>query len=79
VVNRHPADSVELSLDLGSLGSVAVETALVLSDEDVHAVNTAAQPLRVRPVPLSSARLEGSSLKTRLPPVAWAMIRFATA
>ena len=79
VVNRHPAAAVELSLDLRSVMPVCVETSLVLSDEDVHAVNTSSQPLRVRPAPLPDTRLNGTSLCTRLPPVSWAMIRLEMA
>ena len=79
VVNRHPTAAVELSLDLGSLPPVGLETALVLSDEDVHAVNTMAQPLRVRPAPLPGTRLDGTMLSTGLPPVSWAMIRLKIA
>jgi alpha-N-arabinofuranosidase len=75
VVNRHPTAAIELSLDLRSLPHASVETALVLSDEDVHAVNTSTQPLRVRPEPLPYTRLDATSLSTRLPPVSWAMIR----
>lgn len=79
VVNRHPSAAVELSLDLGSMPPVTVDTALVLNDEDVHAVNTSSQPLRVRPATLTDTRLDGTSLGTRLPPVSWAMIRLEIA
>ena len=75
VVNRHPEAAVELSLDLRSVPPVSVESALVMSDEDVHAVNTSSQPHRVRPAPLPDTGLDGTSLKTLLPPVSWAMIR----
>ena len=79
VVNRHPTAAVELSLDLGSVPAVRVESALVLSDEDVHAVNTLAQPQRVRPAPLPDTRVDDASLRTRLPAVSWAMIRLERA
>jgi alpha-N-arabinofuranosidase len=79
VVNRHPAAAVELSLDLRSIMPVTVEEALILNDEDVHAVNTSSHQLRVRPGPLPDTRLEGTSLWIRLPPVSWVMIRLATA
>lgn len=78
IVNRHPSAAIELSLDLQMLPP-SVETALVLTDEDVHAVNTSTHPLRVRPAPLPDTRLSGTSLSTRLPPVSWAMIRLEMA
>ena len=79
VVNRHPTTGVELTVDLSSIPPEGIDTALVLSDGDVHAVNTALDPHRVRPMPLSDARLDGTTLSTRLPPVSWAMIRLETA
>ena len=79
VVNRHPTAAVELSLDLRSVQPARVETALVLSDEDVHAVNTSARPLRVRPAPLPYSRIDNTSLSARLPPVSWAMIQLGAA
>jgi alpha-N-arabinofuranosidase len=75
MVNRHKAAAVDLSLDLSCMPPVTAGTALVLTDEDVHAVNTSSHPLRVRPATLSGITLDGPLLSTQLPPVSWAMIR----
>jgi alpha-N-arabinofuranosidase len=75
MVNRHKAAAVDLSLDLSCMPPVTAGTAVVLTDEDVHAVNTSSHPLRVRPATLSGITLDGPLLSTQLPPVSWAMIR----
>lgn len=75
LVNRHPESAVELTLDLGSVQPATVASATVLSDDDVHAVNTSAEPNRVRPEPLNGVEVVGTSIGIRLPSVSWAMVR----
>jgi alpha-N-arabinofuranosidase len=74
VVNRGDTESVDLEIALrGERRSVAV-TATTLSDSDVYAQNTLADPERVIPKVNSSAKVAGSGAIVALPPVSWTVI-----
>ena len=73
MVNRHPSEPVRLSIDVAAgIGSGAA-SGTVLSDADIHAVNTASDPDRVRPRPLDVAMRAGR-LQATLPAASWAML-----
>ena len=73
VVNRHPSEPVRLSIDVAAgIGSGSASGTL-LSDADIHAVNTASEPDRVRPRPLDVA-IRAGRLQATLSPVSWAML-----
>lgn len=75
VVNRHLTDPIELVIDLRPFTDAALAHAVVLSDDDPHAVNTEAAPDRVVPRPVERAIVADGILSTMLPPVSWTMIR----
>ncbi|MFW2513917.1 alpha-N-arabinofuranosidase [Demequina sp. SO4-13] len=72
-VNRSLGESIEVSVDVASLGATRVGEAHVLSDPDVYAANSLDEPDRVVPRALET-RLDGSVLTFTLPPVAWAAV-----
>ncbi|KAI9003992.1 glycoside hydrolase superfamily [Hyaloraphidium curvatum] len=75
-VNRSLDRAVDVDLALrGFAGTSKVIEWTVLSDPDLKAVNTEHEPDRVRPRAQGGARLEGGSLKARLPPASWNVIR----
>jgi alpha-L-arabinofuranosidase len=74
LVNRSQAEEVEVSLDLAALGVGALAEALTLADHDPYAVNTAAQPDRVRLRPTPRATVAGGTLQLTLPPVSWTAV-----
>lgn len=79
VVNRHPDDSVEVSVDLGAGAALSLIEELVLADPDPHAANTPAAPDRVVPRAGGSATIRGGKLVATLRPVSWTMIRLGPA
>jgi alpha-N-arabinofuranosidase len=75
VVNRHLRESVTMEVDVGDGDGWHVATALVINDEDAHAVNTQGDPLRVRPRDLGAITVEGRGAQAVLPPASWSLIR----
>ena len=67
-VNRSLTDSMETALDLGGLGTLTKERHIILSCDDLKAVNTADDPDRVAPLELPVEE------KTLLPPHSWNVI-----
>ncbi|HEX6447749.1 MAG TPA: alpha-N-arabinofuranosidase [Streptosporangiales bacterium] len=70
-VNRSVTDPVRLDLDVRALPALRLAEHSVLANGDVRAVNTAADPDRVRPRPGTGAELGARSLSVTLPPVSW--------
>lgn len=79
LVNRSPAEPVELDLAVDSLGPCRLMEHVVLADDDPHARNTAEAPERVVPRRLTSAPVAGGRLSVVLPAVSWTMLRFEPA
>lgn len=75
LVNRSTDAPAEVTVDLSALGVVALGEAVTLSDADPYARNTLADPNRVVPRTLTSARIIGRSLVVTLDPVSWSAIR----
>ncbi|MGX5695536.1 arabinosylfuranosidase ArfA [Agromyces soli] len=71
LVNRSVSEPVTLTVDIASLGEVSLLESHTLSDDDVYAKNTLADPERVAPRANDSVRIEGGSLTVTLPPVSW--------
>ncbi|MFB9531909.1 arabinosylfuranosidase ArfA [Nonomuraea roseola] len=75
VVNRDRRGPCELRVALPQ-GLLPAEH-LELADDDLSAVNSAADPGRVAPRPGTGLRMDGRDATLTLPPVSWTMIRFA--
>lgn len=75
-VNRSVADSVLLEVDFQDQRSLMYLDGLRLSDFDLGATNTAADPLRVVPKPVTDALFDGRQLQAPLPPCSWNVFRF---
>ncbi|NLP83218.1 alpha-N-arabinofuranosidase [Microbacterium sp. CFH 90308] len=71
LVNRSQDEAVTVTVDVASLGDVRVLEAHTLSDDDVYAKNTLAEPERVAPRANETVVLEGGVLTLELPPVSW--------
>ena len=75
VVNRHPAEATELTVDLRGVAGVAPAEHLVLSAAaDPSAANTLEQPERILPEARQLDR-DGRPLVIRLPAASWNVIR----
>lgn len=74
IVNRSPDAVTTVTIDVSSLGDVAIVESHMISDDDVYAANTLDQPGRVTPKPVSSAVLVDGTLTIELPAVSWTAI-----
>jgi alpha-L-arabinofuranosidase len=77
LVNRDQSADVTLEADVRALGDVHVTEHLTLTDRDIRAQNTPADPLRVRPAAASGTAVDEGRLTARLAPVSWNLIRIA--
>jgi alpha-N-arabinofuranosidase len=64
-----------LEAELRDLGRLAVHEHRVLTDPNIHAPNTAADPDRIAPKPGLGARIEAGRLLLELPPRSWTVLR----
>jgi alpha-N-arabinofuranosidase len=71
LVNRNSGEDIVTTVDVRALKPQRVTEHLVLSDRDVRATNTAAEPDRVRPRTEESAELDGGRLTVSLPATSW--------
>ena len=73
-VNRSQLDSIGIDLDVRALPKLSQVEHRALGHADPSAVNSSADPDRVTPRKLSTARLQDGRLETVLPPVSWNVI-----
>jgi alpha-N-arabinofuranosidase len=79
LVNRDLGQAAEAAVDVSWLGAPAVLEAFTLAGDDPFAVNSAAQPDRVRPAANTTVRLENSrTLRLTLPPMSWTAVALGT-
>lgn len=74
-VNRCTDKPLELTADLRSFGVGRVAEHIVLTGDDLSAVNTEAQPDRVKPVQGEGAVLDGGIMTAMLPRQSWNVLR----
>lgn len=77
LVNRSTTESIEVTLDVASLGVSAITEATTLHDDDVYAKNTLEHQERVGLKALEGAVLNDGTLTVVLPPVSWSAIALA--
>ncbi|WP_199517181.1 arabinosylfuranosidase ArfA [Nucisporomicrobium flavum] len=76
-VNRSQTTPMSVDVDVRSLPSLSAATHTALFDDDPDAVNTAAEPDRVKPRTLDDPKLDGGRLQAVLPPLSWNMLRLS--
>ncbi|MFI5912064.1 alpha-N-arabinofuranosidase [Dactylosporangium sp. NPDC051541] len=77
-VNRDQTRSVELAVDLRAFGdTVRPAGTWTLADDDLRAVNTAADPDRVTLRAANAVTVDGDVATLVLPPVSWTAARFS--
>jgi alpha-N-arabinofuranosidase len=64
-----------LRVTAGGFATLEIDQALQLQDADLKAMNTKANPDRVKPSRLPGVRAEGSRLHAALLPASWNVIR----
>ncbi|WP_344932852.1 alpha-L-arabinofuranosidase C-terminal domain-containing protein [Actinoplanes nipponensis] len=79
VVNRHLTESLDLAVSLaGFPAGLRVGESWTLADDDLYAVNTAADPDRVVPRAAKDAEVTDGVLRAALPPASWTAVRLTT-
>jgi len=78
-LNRSLTDEMPLQVTLDGFSGLSVERALQLHDADLAAVNSRADPERVRPLALAGVRAEASRVVATLAPASWNVIRLKVA
>jgi alpha-N-arabinofuranosidase len=74
-VNRDESDDLVLEVDLRGMPGVSYGKHLALWDADPLAVNSAAEPDRVRPRPRDDVKVEQGRVEIVLPPLSWNIVR----
>jgi alpha-N-arabinofuranosidase len=74
-VNRDQDRPVELRIDLRAFDRLGPPRAVVLTDADILATNTEADPDRVTPAPLD-VTIDGSEARVLLPRVSWSALHW---
>ena len=78
LVNRHPSQTVDVTVDVRGFPGAEVAECLRLEDDDPGRTNTAAEPDAVRPRNDATVRVEGDRLELRLSPVSWTAVALTT-
>ncbi|HEY5820567.1 MAG TPA: alpha-N-arabinofuranosidase [Propionibacteriaceae bacterium] len=71
LVNRSLDGPTSVTVDVGNLGEVGILETHTLADDDIYAVNTLADQLRVGVAPNPTATLADGRLTVELPAVSW--------
>jgi alpha-N-arabinofuranosidase len=75
LVNRSLTEVASVSIDLRGIAVESILESWCLSDADIYAQNTLAQPERVAPVALDGATVVDGILRVEIPAVGWAALR----
>ena len=78
-VNRHAGETLDVSVGLEGFGALAIVDHQVMAHGDLEAVNDLKNPLAVTPKKGKGAKIDAGSLKAKLPPHSYQMIRLAKA
>jgi alpha-N-arabinofuranosidase len=77
LVNRHPTDAVEATVDVRAFGGLQVTECLRLEDADPRRTNTQDAPSAVQPRSDPAVRVDEGYLRLRLGPASWTAIALA--
>lgn len=74
-LNRSLSEEMDLAVRADGYARLEVADAVQLADKDLKAANTRDQPERILPGRLAEVRVEAGSVKARLKPASWNVIR----
>ena len=79
LLNRDLADGVTVTVDARGFGALKAVEAHELRHDDLRAINTAANPDKVSPVPLSGVAMDGGKVRLDLKRASWNVVKLAPA
>jgi alpha-N-arabinofuranosidase len=77
LLNRDLNDGVEVTIDARNFGTLKVQEAEELHDNDLKAINTKSDPLRVKPKPINDISVSGGKITVSLKAASWNVIKLA--
>jgi alpha-L-arabinofuranosidase len=77
MLNRDLTQKMEVNLEAGSFGPLAVSEALELRHDDLQATNTRDAPERVKPAPLQGVTIDGTRMRATLKPASWNVVHLS--
>ncbi len=75
LLNRSLDEEMPIEVTAAGFSNLAVDEATTLSHADLDAINTKDAPDEVSPTPLSGVEASGSTVRARLPPASWNVVR----
>ena len=77
LLNRDLRQGVEVAIDARNFGRLQVKEAEELQEDDLKAINSKTEPLRVKPRALKDVSVDGGKIKLALKPASWNVVRLA--
>ena len=74
-VNKDLENSYEVTMDVRQFGGYAIEKHILLTHDDVKAVNTEQDPDQVKPVCVNTDCIDAGTLTMKFPAKSWNVIR----
>jgi alpha-N-arabinofuranosidase len=74
LVNRSRTETIDITVQLSLTGDLVVSATHMITDDDIYAANTLADPERVSPKENATISLSEGSLTASLPPVSWTAV-----
>ena len=74
-VNKDLDNSYQVTMDVRQFEGYAIEQHILLTNDDLKAVNTEQEPDRVKPVCVDTDAIDNGTLTMRFPAKSWNVIR----
>ena len=74
-LNRDLGSAITAEIRLGGFPELEVEQLLTLHDRDLNAVNSRAEPSRIKPRELEKPTIRDDRITVELPPASWSVLR----
>ena len=75
LINRDPDRVLDTTVDLTAFGSVSIEEALSIHNDDITVANTAEEPDAVTPIELRDVDVKKGCVQASLPKMSWNLVR----
>jgi len=77
LLNRDLKQGVNVTIDARNFGGLKVVEADELHEDDLKAINSSTDPLRVKPRKLDGVSVSGGKITLALKPASWNVVRLA--
>jgi alpha-N-arabinofuranosidase len=77
LLNRDLKQGVDVKIDARNFGTLKLRSAEELYEQDLKAINTKSEPMRVAPRPINSISIKEGQIQVSLNPASWNVISFS--